>query len=176
VSRLPLPFYFLRHGETDWNRDGRVMGRSDVPLNARGRDQAAHAARRLASVGIGSIWCSPLGRCRETAAAVAAGLALPVTVIDGLAERGWGAYEGRSRDVRAGRALGAGGVEPWRDFAARTLAGIAAIAGDPPPLVIAHSGTYRVLLAALGRPAGEAGAQHGCPIAFDTDGRAAPLD
>ena len=42
-----LSFFFIRHGETDWNRDGRLQGQRDVPINALGRDQAAAAGRTL---------------------------------------------------------------------------------------------------------------------------------
>ena len=176
ITFLPLPFHFLRHGETDWNRDGRVMGRKDLPLNDRGREQAAEAARRLTSADIGAILCSPLARCRQTADLAADSLALPVTVVADLAERCWGVYEGQTREVRASRALGDEGIETWQDFAARTTAALSGMAEWPRPLVIAHSGTYRVLLAALGRPRDETGATNGRPVFFAADGRITVLD
>ena len=85
----------MRHGETDWNRDGLIQGSTDVPLNAAGRAQARDAARVLAGRGITAIWSSPLQRARETAATVAGALGLEVTVEPGLREAGFGTHEGQ---------------------------------------------------------------------------------
>lgn len=64
------PFYMIRHGETDWNRESRYQGRVDIPINARGRGQAAGNGRLLAKMERDwSGWlfvASPLGRARET--------------------------------------------------------------------------------------------------------------
>ncbi len=61
------PFYYLRHGETDWNVDGRMQGHTDVPLNANGLAQAAMARDRLAGLEFATICTSPLSRARRTA-------------------------------------------------------------------------------------------------------------
>ncbi len=63
--------YLIRHGETDWNVEGRWQGQADVPLNAKGREQAAHIACTLAEVGLKAIYSSDLTRARETAQALA---------------------------------------------------------------------------------------------------------
>ena len=55
----------VRHGETDWNTDGLVQGRTDLPLNARGREQAADVARALAGRGIRRVVSSPLLRAKS---------------------------------------------------------------------------------------------------------------
>ncbi|MFZ2100291.1 MAG: histidine phosphatase family protein [Oricola sp.] len=64
------PFFMIRHGETDWNREKRYQGQVDIPLNALGREQAAGNGRFLATFGHDwSEWtfvASPLGRARET--------------------------------------------------------------------------------------------------------------
>lgn len=62
--------YLIRHGETDWNVEGRWQGQADVPLNAKGREQAAQIARTLARVGLKAIYSSDLLRARETAQAL----------------------------------------------------------------------------------------------------------
>ena len=54
------PFYFLRHGQTDWNLQGRLQGHTDIPLNATGLDQAHAAADMLADQGIDIIVSIPL--------------------------------------------------------------------------------------------------------------------
>lgn len=151
-SRIALftgGFYFLRHGETELNRLGLVAGATDVPLNATGAMQAHGAARSLARAGIDAIWCSPLIRARETARCVGAALNLDVTVIAELAERNWGALEGRPRELRVRGATPPGG-ESLDDFRARTLTGLARVAHSRAPLIVAHSGTFRVLSETLG--------------------------
>ena len=76
---LPLiGFWFLRHGETDWNARGLSQGAVDVPLNANGEMQAVRAAELLADAGIASIVSSPLARARRTAETIAAALGLSI--------------------------------------------------------------------------------------------------
>ena len=74
------PFYMIRHGETDWNREQRYQGQVDIPLNALGREQAAGNGRRLAALDHDwSQWrfySSPLGRARETMEILRGALAL----------------------------------------------------------------------------------------------------
>jgi len=62
----PIPFWFLRHGETDWNAQGISQGNVDIPLNATGIAQARAAAERLRNRGIATIVASPLSRARVT--------------------------------------------------------------------------------------------------------------
>ncbi len=68
----------LRHGETDWNAEGRAQGHADVPLNAVGRAQAATVAPVLAAFGPARLWSSDLARALQTAEYVAAAGGLPV--------------------------------------------------------------------------------------------------
>ncbi|MCX4797793.1 bifunctional RNase H/acid phosphatase [Streptomyces sp. NBC_01242] len=93
----PATFVLLRHGETALTPEKRFSGSggSDPELSATGRDQAERIARSLAARGtIEEIVSSPLCRCRETAAAVAARLGLEVRIEDGLRETDFGAWEG----------------------------------------------------------------------------------
>jgi probable phosphoglycerate mutase len=83
----------VRHGETDWNAEGRVQGQLDVPLSARGRSQAAAAARALADQDFSAIYSSDLMRVRQTAAPSAERLALPVALDAALRERHYGIFE-----------------------------------------------------------------------------------
>ncbi|MFJ5734909.1 bifunctional RNase H/acid phosphatase [Streptomyces microflavus] len=93
----PATFVLLRHGETLLTPEKRFSGSggTDPELSAVGRDQAARAALHFAALGtVQDIVCSPLRRCRETAAAVADRLGLDVRIEDGLRETDFGSWEG----------------------------------------------------------------------------------
>lgn len=101
------PFYFLRHGQTDWNLEGRYQGHSDIPLNATGIAQAQAAAACLACVPINRIVASPLIRAVATAAIVAEKLQKPIHIDRGLVERNFGAFDGLViHDIKAQHGLG----------------------------------------------------------------------
>jgi broad specificity phosphatase PhoE len=87
--------HLIRHGETEWNRDGRIQGQSDPPLSETGREQAQALAETLAAEPIGELWSSDLRRALETAEPLAARLGLDVRVSPALRERSFGSNEGR---------------------------------------------------------------------------------
>jgi len=89
------PFYFLRHGQTDWNLQGRLQGHTDIPLNETGLAQACAAADVLADKGIGIIVSSPLVRALKTAAIVSERIDRPIYIDSQLKERSFGAFEGQ---------------------------------------------------------------------------------
>ena len=89
------PFYFLRHGETQWNKDGLTQGQLDSQLNDTGRAQAERAADALATEPIARIVASPLSRARHTAEAVAARHGLAVDFDEGLMECHLGEHQGK---------------------------------------------------------------------------------
>lgn len=85
----------LRHGETDWNRQGRVMGRHPVELSPRGREQVAAAARFVQSVKPDLIVTSPLARARQSAEIMAAGMGgVEIVEEPAIAEVLYGRWEG----------------------------------------------------------------------------------
>ena len=86
---------FVRHGETAANRDGRILGRSDVPLSDLGRVQARRTAAWLADEQPARIFASPLARARETAAAIAEACDGTVEIDERLVEMDFGAWDGR---------------------------------------------------------------------------------
>jgi broad specificity phosphatase PhoE len=73
-----VPFWFLRHGETDWNAQGLSQGNVDIPLNPTGLAQARSAAERLHNRGIATIVASPLSRARDTDGVAGDALSLSV--------------------------------------------------------------------------------------------------
>ncbi len=151
VALFSIPFWFVRHGETEANLNRTVAGSLDVPLTTLGLEQARIAARALEGVGITAIYSSTLTRARDTAACIAPALHLPVTASADLCERSWGELEGRPRLDRLHGKLPAG-AEASEAFAARVLAGLAAIPATGVPLVVAHSGVFRVLCRMLALP------------------------
>lgn len=151
----PVPFWFLRHGETDWNAEGRSQGRTDIPLNTVGLAQARRAALALVDRGIVTIVASPLTRALHTAEIVAEALNLPVSTDADLQEVAFGTEEGKPMgdwydDWIAGRYTPRGG-ETFQALLIRTVRGVnAALARPAPVLVVAHGALFRALRLALG--------------------------
>jgi broad specificity phosphatase PhoE len=85
---------FVRHGQTELNREGRLQGRIDVPLSELGAQQADALARGYASAAVTRVLSSPLRRARATAAAIAAPHGLTVEVDDRLIELDYGEWDG----------------------------------------------------------------------------------
>lgn len=90
-----MKLFCVRHGETWWNLEGRFQGRKDIPLNERGKEQAAAVGELLSTVGFNSIWSSDLSRARETAEAIASHHGLSVRLSPGISEISHGRWEGR---------------------------------------------------------------------------------
>jgi broad specificity phosphatase PhoE len=84
---------FVRHGETEANKQRLALGRADPPLTAHGTEQALALARRLEGERVEVVRASPLGRARETAAPIAAALGLEVVVDDRLVELDYGEWD-----------------------------------------------------------------------------------
>lgn len=154
----------VRHGQTEWNRVGRWQGATDIPLSDLGRDQARALARRLEGEGIHRVYSSHLSRARETAEIVVSTLGLPVSVSADprLGERGYGLFEGLTRDECESRF-----PDAWQRYMAdrkvlppesESLAAVvqrftaamndvvaraAAFASDAITLVVSHGGSIR---------------------------------
>jgi probable phosphoglycerate mutase len=91
--------FLARHGETDWNVQGRWQGHTDIPLNEKGREQARRVAVALRGAGVSGLVSSDLSRAHETARIVGAELGLDVAYVDAdLRERMLGAFEGLTRE------------------------------------------------------------------------------
>ncbi|HNB27680.1 MAG TPA: histidine phosphatase family protein [Alphaproteobacteria bacterium] len=169
-------FWFLRHGQTDWNGSGRWQGRTDVPLNALGEQQARAAGPMLRDAGIELICTSPLQRARRTAELVAEALNLPVVAVAGLEEFDVGPYEGRTE----GHWLApwhadaeVPGVESFPAFRQRVAAAVNGALGHPGEvLVVAHGGVFWALERLCGAP-GLSRLANCAPVRLDPSGEAA---
>jgi broad specificity phosphatase PhoE len=93
--------FFIRHGITDWNLEGRFQGQLDIPLNAAGRRQAEAVRAHLASIAFDRVYTSPLKRAEETARIVAGNQ--PVVTDWRLTEIHHGEWQGRTKQEIASR-------------------------------------------------------------------------
>lgn len=161
-----LELWLIRHGETDWNRDGRVLASTDVALNEAGLEQARRLGARLAAAGVrfDGVYCSDMDRARTTAE-----LVFPRVGIQPdprLRELDYGVFEGERWDALDAERAELARV--WRadPYSRRTPGGESyddvitrfdSFRAELPPssriAVVTHGGTIRcVLYAAMGRP------------------------
>ena len=170
---LPHTLFFIRHGETDWNAEGRLQGQRDIPLNDLGRVQAEEAGIILKSLHDSpedlDWWVSPLLRTRETAERVRTAIGLHPTYYktdDRLKELTFGRWEGMTwKEVRRTDAGGAAGRErdKWHAvppdgesyamLTERVKGFLPMLRGEA--VLVSHGGVARVLMAMLGGYASE---------------------
>ena len=101
-----MKLFIARHGETAWNLENRVSGRTDVPLTEKGLQQAQTLARNAVGRGIEVIIASPLLRARQTAQAVSDAIGVEVQIDERLMELDFGIFEGAPRTDRKPVTLG----------------------------------------------------------------------
>ena len=155
--------YLARHGETEWNRIGRWQGATDIPLSDVGQAQARLLAERLRDRRIARVHASQLSRALETAQIIAAHLGVPAPTVDPrLRERGYGAFEGLTREECAERFPGVWeqyladrravppGAEPQAEVTERMTGALTEIAAEAARqlesgaiLVVSHGGVIR---------------------------------
>jgi probable phosphoglycerate mutase len=142
----------VRHGETDWNADGRLQGQTDRPLSDFGRRQAQQLADELAEEKLEAIYSSDLSRARETAEIVGERLGLPVVLDPGLREKDWGTWEGLTAIERDRVEFVGESTAAHQDRILQALRRIAGLhPGEGRVLVVTHGGSVRrVQTAALG--------------------------
>jgi len=160
--------YLARHGETAWNLEGRWQGQTDIGLNQRGREQAAALAERLRGHGVRWVRASDLARARETAEIVARVLgtgdvALRLPIDPALRERGYGVFEGLTRDqcaaqhpvawacYMADRTFAPPGAERQDQLVRRMREAVHRAhdedgAADETVLIVSHGGAIRALV------------------------------
>jgi broad specificity phosphatase PhoE len=138
-----------RHGETDWNRELRIQGSSDIELNDLGRAQARALAQELEHVDLDAIYASDLSRARGTAEVVAASHGLDLHLDSRLRERSFGSWEGLTREDVAALPDGSQHDGETDDqVRERVLEAVQAIADTHPGqqvLVVSHGGALNTL-------------------------------
>lgn len=92
-----MKLYAARHGETQWNLEDKVCGRTDLPLTEKGHQQAALLAEKVGDLRIDLIIASPMLRARQTAAPAAEKWKIPMILDDRLIEQDYGIFEGENR-------------------------------------------------------------------------------
>src|SRR3954452_23223751 len=150
MGEAGVDLWVVRHGETEWSREGRHTGRTDIPLTEVGRRQAEAVASVLAAHDFAPVLTSPLQRARETGRLAGFGDAV---VDDDLAEWDYGDYDGRTTaEIRAERPDwslwrdGCPGGESAAEVGARADRVVARVrASTGPVLVFAHGHLLRVL-------------------------------
>jgi broad specificity phosphatase PhoE len=188
--------YHLRHGETEWNAEGKLQGGQDIPLNDLGRAQAANAGGILAGLFARdgrseqslAFVASPLGRARSTMELVRGALKLPIAgyaLDDRLREIGYGDWEGstlaqmQASDPAVFAARQAEkwtvpppGGESYASVQARMRDWYDQLKADT--VAVAHGGTARALMVALGIETSDSAAdltiEQGAVYVFGTDG------
>ncbi len=159
-----LELWLIRHGETDWNYDGRIQGSADVPLNGIGVRQAERLAARLLDVRFDLVYSSDLVRARLTAETALPGIELRFDAR--LRELCYGVFEGKTwegmnaeeaaqarhwSEDRYGRRIPGG--ESYGDLMDRVAAFRADLPASGRVAVFSHGGTIRsALYGVLGRP------------------------
>ncbi|MCF6320812.1 MAG: histidine phosphatase family protein [Rhizobiaceae bacterium] len=166
-------FYYIRHGETDWNMIGKLQGKTDIPLNETGIAQANLAKEILSGIAISTICCSPMLRARKTAEVINETLDVPIVEIDDLRECNFGSLEGTTSypwisNWLVGDSTNVpGDIEPLEQFIARCAKAINhAITHPGPVLIVAHGGSY--LPAKKGLPESQQSPLQNCaPVRHD---------
>lgn len=146
-------FALVRHGETDWNRERRIQGSTDIPLNDTGREQARATGVLLASRRWTALVASPLSRAAETARLIGAEVGLGEPELEPrIAERDYGQAEGLTGpeiDAMFPDGADVPGREPREAVAVRAVAALHDLAARHPGeavIVVAHGGVIRSVL------------------------------
>lgn len=93
-----MKLYITRHGETEWNREGKMQGWQNSNLTDKGVENARKLGKRLKDIDFDFIYCSPLGRAVDTANYIRGDKATRIIIKDSLREMGFGCWEGKEHE------------------------------------------------------------------------------
>lgn len=149
-----MDVYVIRHGETDWNVEGKLQGREDIPLNENGILQAIECQKALRKITFVTIQTSPLLRAKKTAEIIALPHECPLVINYNLIERDYGRLSGltpRERQI-VERQEYPTKVEPWDVLALRaynTVQNLAKLYPQGSVAVVSHGAWINALLAVV---------------------------
>ncbi|MDA0769772.1 MAG: histidine phosphatase family protein [Chloroflexi bacterium] len=159
-------WFMVRHGETDWNIEGRAQGQTDTPLNEKGHAQAKMLGSRLAGVEFAAAYASDLTRVMETAKPIVAGRAVELQTMPELREKRYGQLEGMSfkeveaqypdvfkqlfdEDIDFAPPEGESDSDVYRRVGSATETLKSAHDGDSNVLIVAHGGSLRAMMVSV---------------------------
>ncbi len=144
------PFVFVRHGETSWNAENRIIGQKDIPLNSAGIAQAYKAGRLLQNTSINRIVHSSLLRCMSTASIITAYVSAQTFGHENLREANMGDFQGQLKTPDCCYAKWAQTPPPhaetFKTFHDRVIRAMTSVLTDAgKTLVVSHGGVFHVL-------------------------------
>lgn len=144
----------VRHGETDWNAQKKLQGKTDIPLNATGERQAKETGEYLKDFSWDVIVSSPMKRARKTADIINGFLNLPIVEMEDFKERSYGDAEGMSLPERSKRYPDKNypNMETDEELTDRMMAGLVKVQRQFPEkkvLIVAHGAAIHALLSAI---------------------------
>ncbi len=150
-----MRIYLIRHGETDWNLEGKLQGREDIPLNENGIRQAYICGQAFTGRRIKAVITSPLIRAKRTAEIIAESIGLPQIIVEeGLIERDFGVLAGRTYDSKKYfDTFGIEeGIENWEELHNRLIGCIKRLAEryyDEDIILVSHGAAINSVISVL---------------------------
>ena len=145
-------FYFIRHGQTDWNFKNISMGSQNIGLNNVGIEEAYKAKGMIEGIKFNTVVSSPLDRAFQTATILNEGISTEkIEIVEELREACWGVMEGKPRGDSDWLELWRKGgliddAETYEEFKSRVITGLYKAMDYPAPvLIVSHGGVYWVI-------------------------------
>lgn len=136
--------YFMRHGQTDFNKENKWMGLLDIPLNEDGISQAQSSISSIKSLNVDVIYCSELKRAIQTSKIIANKLNLPLLIDKRLNERSLGSLEGRIKNPDL--LVNCSSLESESNISERMRAFFKDLPKNKNILLVSHSALFKIIL------------------------------
>ncbi len=150
-----MKIYLIRHGQTDWNLEGRFQGREDIPLNAHGMFQATECGKAITDTTFKAVITSPLSRAKKTAEIIAKQVGIDTIIIEEqITERDFSNVSGMTPKEREAFYASGGedDKEPWDDLCKRMIASLKKYGAKYPKdniVMVSHGASINSVLAFL---------------------------